>query len=136
MATPPNTPESKRKSTEKSIKHASGLVNVSEATTVTPAFSDDVTTTTPAVGDDFLSAPAHTGDPLGSGRLEAGRSEPSSPNAVIGPITKRRARTAPYVEQSDAPADAAGVDGKAPKPKKSLARRILKGVLWTSVAAS
>jgi len=79
--------------------------------------SEEPTTQTPAVGD----------DPLGSGRLDAGRSEPSTPNAVIGPVTSRRKRTAPYVG-AELPPD--GAD-KAPKPKKSLPRRILKGLLWT-----
>lgn len=82
--------------------------------------SEEPTTQTPAVSD----------DPLGPGRLEAGRSEPSSPNAVIGPVTSRRKRTAPYVggerggERSPPP-------DKAQRPKKSLPRRILKGLLWT-----
>jgi|GEM_PF-1657327 len=148
MATPPNNDPAKKNPNENSglkrrptdqFTPGSGLINPAELTTQPPAYSDDVTTTTPAIGDDLL----------GPGRLDAGRSEPSEPNAVIGPITKRRARTSPYQEPTpdlnlkgdsgkpEKPAKKSkklkgdGDDGDARKPKKSLPRRILKGFLWT-----
>ena len=146
MATPPNDDSAKkgegsgpkRRPTEP-FTPGSGLINPAEFTTQTPAYSEDVTTTTPAIGDDLL----------GPGRLDAGRSEPSEPNAVIGPITKRRSSTSPYQESTPAldlkggspsgslpgskPKKSKGnADGDdAPKPKKSLVRRIVKGFLWT-----
>lgn len=82
--------------------------------------SEEPTTQTPAVGD----------DPLGGGRLDAGHSEPSNPNAVIGPVTSRRKRTAPYVGDERG-GDPSPPPDKAQRPKKSLPRRILKGFLWT-----
>ncbi len=131
MATPPND-DAAKKNEASGLKRrgtvpGSGLVNPTELTTTTPVYSDDVTTTTPAIGDDLL----------GSGRLDAGRSEPSEPSAVIGPITKRRKRTNPYQDSGElklaggSPTDGAKAEGKAAKPKKSLPRRILKGFLWT-----
>lgn len=130
MATPPDNErrEGVRRATDTSRPQSTLASN--EVTTTTPAYSDEVTTTRPAVGD----------DPLGAGPLEAGRSEPSSPSAVIGPITKRRSRTSPYQESSGelkideaATPTALGADGQPlpDKPKKPLWRRLVKGVLWT-----
>ncbi len=93
-----------------------------ELTTQQPAYNDDATRETSAISDDML----------GPGRLDAGRSEPSEPNAVIGPITKRRARTSPYQDSNELKLKhgSSSKPGQLPK-KKSLARRIIKGVLWT-----
>ncbi|MBL8784385.1 MAG: translocation/assembly module TamB domain-containing protein [Deltaproteobacteria bacterium] len=86
---------------------------------------DAKTTTVPAMSDDVL----------GGGRADSGVSEPSEPNAVIGPVTKRRKKTAPYLEKSESEIVLDDLspppEGKPTKPRKSLPRRILKGVLWT-----
>ena len=52
------------------------------------------------------------------------RLDPSEPNGVVGPVTKRHRKTSPYMSSSP---------NLPMKPKKSLPRRILKWVGWSLV---
>ena len=133
VTSPPDTdatPESPRRTTSPIGNPISG--RVPRPTVNAPSTADDTLESMANAASDQRPG----GDPLGSGPLDSGRSEPSKPNAVIGPITKRHRQTAPYIvpsgsgeillenlKKKDAPQN--------DKKPKSLARRILKGVGWT-----
>lgn len=103
--------QDKRKPTERLGSQLDAPLSSSDDTRAMPAFESEQEGTLAAMD---AAARKH--------QAEGERIDPSEPNGVVGPVTKRHRKTSPYMASSP------GL-----KVKKSLPRRILKWVGWTLV---